>query len=472
MIFNSLEFAVFALIVMTLYWGFARFRRVQNTMLLVASYFFYGWWDWRFLSLIALSTIVDYFVGLKLESTDDAKKRRYLLWVSLGTNLGILGFFKYFNFFAESTVTLLNSIGLQADAVTLNVVLPVGISFYTFQTLSYSIDIYRGRLKATRSLLDFSLFVAFFPQLVAGPIERASALLPQIQARRKITANQINDGLFLILWGLFKKVVIADNVALIANEIFNQHTQYDGLDLMVGALAFTVQIYGDFSGYSDIARGLSKLMGFDLIVNFKLPYVSRTPSEFWQRWHISLSGWLRDYLYISLGGNRNGPNKTLRNLMLTMLLGGLWHGAAWNFIYWGAFHGGILIVYRLAYPKPLSDGAKGLPMVLIYLAEWAVMFVLVVVGWVLFRASNHGQIIHFLSDMWWGTSSQTAERFTDVLLYASPLLVMQAIQFVRHDLLAVAKLWLPLRVTVYSGFILTMMVYGVRKGSEFIYFQF
>ena len=297
-------------------------------MLLVASYAFYGAWDWRFLGLIVLSTVVDYVVGMSLAATGDPRRRQFLVTASIVANLGILGLFKYAGFFAKSLVGLGASLGVEIPAFALDVVLPVGISFYTFQTLSYTIDIYRGTLKPTRRFLDFALFVAFFPQLVAGPIERASRLLPQVLQPRHVTWEKFGSGSWLILWGLFKKVVIADNLAFLVNAVYATDASPTGWQVVAGTVAFAWQIYCDFSGYSDIARGLARLMGFELMVNFNLPYAARSPADFWRRWHISLSTWLRDYLYIPLGGNQGGALRTYRNLGLTMLLGGLWHGAA------------------------------------------------------------------------------------------------------------------------------------------------
>ncbi len=323
--------------------------------------------------------------------------------LSIAANLSILGFFKYFDFFADSFARLLSTFGMEADWPTLNIVLPVGISFYTFQTLSYTIDVYRRKLDPTKSFLDFALFVAFFPQLVAGPIVRASHLLPQILRPRRITSPEIDAGLFLILWGYFKKVVIADNVGLIANQVFGDYGQYQGIDIVIGTLAFAVQIYCDFSGYTDIARGLCKLMGFDLMLNFRLPYLADSPSDFWQRWHISLSSWLRDYLYIPLGGNRHGELATYRNLMITMLLGGLWHGAAWTFVIWGAYHGVLLCVYRAAsdcrhifavqdsYSRGNSTVQSSIRALRI-----SIMFGFTLLGWLIFRSESPQQILEML----------------------------------------------------------------------------
>lgn len=468
MIFNSLDFALFGVLFYTLYLLLRAEHRLQNWALLVGSYVFYGWWDWRFLSLLAISTVVDFSVARRLERTADPRARRRWLLVSLGSNLSILGFFKYFNFFAASAVDLAGAVGVNLSPLTLNIVLPVGISFYTFQTLSYSIDVYRRRMPACDSLLDFGVFVSFFPQLVAGPIERAQRFLPQVQAPRTITAGQVEAGVGLVVWGLFKKIVIADNAAAIANTIFNSYRDYEGLDLLIGALAFTLQIYGDFSGYSDIARGLAKLMGFELMINFRLPYFSRSPSEFWQRWHISLSSWLRDYLYISLGGNRGGPWRTYRNLFLTMLLGGLWHGAAWNFVLWGVFHGTILIVYRLVEGPARREWAAWASVL-----RWAVFFTLTVIGWIIFRAGSVDQIRYFLTRIWSvSTSAQTEDWAVILGLLWLPLLAAQAVQWVRSDLLFFNKGPLLLRAVLLAAMICGMLVFGSANDIEFLYFKF
>ncbi|MCA9557095.1 MAG: MBOAT family protein [Myxococcales bacterium] len=475
MIFTSPQFAVFFVLFFWLWIALRGRGDARKWLLLAASYLFYGSWNAKFLLLILGSTAVDFYVGRALAATEDARRRKRLLWVSVGVNLGALGFFKYFDFFVKSAVDALAALGVEAHLPTLQILLPVGISFYTFQTMSYTIDIYRREMAPTRRFLDFALYVAFFPQLVAGPIERASHFLPQVAKPRTITSGQIEAGVWLIVWGLFKKVVIADNVAGVANTVFNGYTHYEGLDLLIGALAFTVQIYGDFSGYSDIARGLAKLMGFELMVNFALPYFSRTPSEFWRRWHISLSSWLRDYLYISLGGNRGGSLMTYRNLALTMLLGGLWHGAAWNFVLWGAFHGLILCVYRPFELRKRADAAP-LPMPLRVakaFAMWFVFFVLTVIGWVLFRAESVPQIEHFLTHMWsFETSAMTADLATTVGWCALPLFVAQVAQYARHDLLAPVRgpwIW---RAALCAVLAAALPLFAPGESVEFIYFQF
>ena len=471
MLFNSFEFAAFFAVFYLLYLMLFRWRRAQNMLLLVASYVFYGWWDWRFLSLLALSTVVDFSVGRALTRTDDSAERKRLVTISVVVNLAVLGFFKYFNFFVGSFTDAMASVGWTVDALTLDIVLPVGISFYTFQTLSYSIDVYRKKMPAARSLLDFAVFVAFFPQLVAGPIERAARFLPQVQQPRKLSTGQWEAGLYLVVWGLWKKIVLADNAALIANRVFNDHTSYEGLDLLAGALAFTLQIYGDFSGYSDIARGLAKWLGFDLMLNFRLPYFARDPSDFWERWHISLSSWLRDYLYIPLGGNRGGKVFTWRNLALTMLLGGLWHGARWNFVIWGAFHGAILILYRIVRPKRGADppGIKGWARAG---GEWAVMSVFTVVGWIIFRAETASQIGYFFAHMGPSTSAVTGELFRQLAILWTPLWLVQIWQHRTRDLLCFAKAPAPVGFVFLSLCVLTSFLYGVQESIEFIYFQF
>jgi alginate O-acetyltransferase complex protein AlgI len=353
-LFNSFEFAIFFSCVYGIY--LLSNHRWQNRWLLLASYIFYGTWNWKFLGLIWTSTVIDYYCGKKIHETPSRNRRKAILLLSIGTNLGILAFFKYYNFFANSFESLMHIIGWRVDALTLQIVLPVGISFYTFQTMSYTIDIYRNKIEPTDRFLDFALFVTFFPQLVAGPIERAKNLLPQVSSDRVVTWEKLKEGVWLICWGLFKKVFIADNLAKIVDPVFSASNPISGAEALIAVYAFAFQIYGDFSGYSDIARGISKLLGFELMLNFRMPYFSKNIREFWSRWHISLSTWLKDYLYITMGGNRFGTLRTYRNLFLTMAIGGLWHGAAWTFVFWGMFHGLVLIAVfqdscRILYKK-------------------------------------------------------------------------------------------------------------------------
>ncbi len=340
MVFNSLEFFIFLAIVFSLYWlVFKKSLKAQNLLLLFASYLFYGWWDWRFLSLILLSTTVDYIVGIKIDANEKKSIRKSWLWVSVFFNVGLLGFFKYYNFFVDSWVDMFSMFGYNMESTwTLRVILPVGISFYTFQTMSYSFDIYYRKLKPTRDFLSFAAFVSFFPQLVAGPIERASNLLKQITNKRKFSYNQTVSGLKLILWGLFKKVVIADSLGPIVDDVFANYANYPASTLILGVTLFSFQVYGDFSGYSDIAIGTAKLFGIELMSNFKFPNFSRNVAEYWQRWHVSLSTWFRHYVYIPLGGSRVSKLKSVRNIIIIFLVSGFWHGANWTFIFWGAFH--------------------------------------------------------------------------------------------------------------------------------------
>ena len=419
--FNTVTFALFLVLVLSLYWSIR--PRWRNAVLVIASYIFYGWWDWRFLSLLAISTIVDFNVAGWLGRTNNPTRRKGLVWLSVAVNLGILGVFKYLNFFADSLTDVFDAIGWEADPFTLNVVLPVGISFYTFQTMSYTLDVYRRRIEPTRDLVAFATYVAYFPQLVAGPIERAQRLLPLILNTNRTFPkdSEGREAIRLILVGLAKKVVLADGVAEIANRAFNETDTASSVTLVVGILAFAIQIYGDFSGYTDIARGVSKLLGIDLVVNFTEPYLSRNITEFWRRWHISLSNWLRDYLYISLGGNRNGTLNTYRNLMITMLLGGLWHGASWNFVIWGALHGCYLVIHRLTrggHTNAHEPKMRELPSIL--LTNAAVLF-----AWIFFRAETLGDavdIIRGLVTIRGGTvhlaEMATVALFTAIMVFA------------------------------------------------------
>ncbi|MCB9713645.1 MAG: MBOAT family protein [Myxococcales bacterium] len=470
MLFNSWVFLAFFAITFSAYLLTARKLVLQNLVLFIASYVFYGWWSWKFLGLIALSTAIDYVAGIKIaDGSDDATRRRWVT-VSCVSNLGILALFKYFDFFLGSLGDLLALFGLQAAMPSLSLVLPVGISFYTFQSMSYSIDVYRGHTQVCRNPLNFAVYVSFFPQLVAGPIERSSNFLPQVERPRTITTAGLESGLFLILWGLFKKVVVADNAALIANAVFDDPSTGSGAELWLGALAFTIQIYGDFSGYSDIARGLAKAMGFELMVNFKLPYFATSPSDFWRRWHVSLSSWLRDYLYIPLGGNRSGKYGTYRNLMLTMALGGLWHGASWNFVLWGVYHGLLLVVVRLlAHVKGPRLPAKRLWADLV---RMSLMFPLTVGGWILFRIHSMADLRAFIAGAF--TSTDAEVGLTAVVLAALwlPVLVMQLAQLIADDLLVALRLPVLLRGVLYGLLIASCVAFATGESIEFIYFQF
>jgi D-alanyl-lipoteichoic acid acyltransferase DltB (MBOAT superfamily) len=360
MAFDTFVFLQFFVALLLLYWLVRRSLQARNLLIVAASYLFYGWWDYRFLALILFSSLLDFAVGLALEREAQPRRRKGWLLLSLTGNLGVLGFFKYYDFFVESFGALATKLGWPVEARTLNIILPVGISFYTFQTMSYALDVYRRQMPATRSLTNFLAYVSFFPQLVAGPIERAQHLLPQFERTRNLTRPMLEEGVWLILWGLFKKVALADNFAPLVEMAYEQPAATAPV-VVLGTIAFGLQIYCDFSGYSDIARGLARVLGFDIMVNFDVPYAAASLREFWRRWHISLSSWLRDYLYISLGGNRCGEGRTYLNLLLTMLLGGLWHGASWNFALWGLWHGlGLAVERRFGAARPRGPDGSAL----------------------------------------------------------------------------------------------------------------
>lgn len=557
MLFNSIAFGIFFIIAFGFYWSLHRSYRSQNVLLLAASYFFYGWWDVRFLVLIALSTVVDYycalsinkgqmtgrqrlrasaflifvaifFLGLQWSAVKVAfsgwhpcvivdwkqlvsansqyqwmllgvllaivlfnavypflnllrseHRRKFFLVFSIFANLTILGVFKYYNFFADNFAALAQSLfNITPRTGVLNIILPVGISFYTFQTMSYTIDVYRRKTKATHSLLEVATYVSFFPQLVAGPIERGRNLLPQFQKPRSINMIDLREGMWLIVWGLFKKMVVADNVARIVNGTFAPFDNLssamavpeDGMRLLVAIYAFAFQIYCDFSGYSDIARGTARLLGFDIMVNFRLPYFAKSPSDFWRRWHISLSTWLRDYLYIPLGGNRGGNYKLYRNLMITMLLGGLWHGAAWTFVLWGGFHGIILILYRVLGPNSDEVRSRWWGSVL----QGLLMFHIVCFGWLIFRAQNLTTIGVFLQSIFlhphW--SPEAIACLKSLVFYSWFLVLFQIVQVSIKTLNPMAQLPRFLRLNVWIFIIMSLLSVASKGGEEFIYFAF
>ncbi len=471
MLFNSFVFWIFFFIVICLYRGIS--HTGQNRMLLVASYVFYGYWDYRFLSLIFISTVIDYFVSQALANNNELRVRKRILSISIISNLGILGFFKYFDFFSQELSTVLGSVGLDISLPMLNIILPVGISFYTFQTMSYTIDVFKGETKPAKSFLDFALYVSFFPQLVAGPIERSSHLLPQILKPRKTTENDFSEGLYHVLIGLFKKIVIADNMAPIVNSIFSTPTaDLSGMEVLVGVYAFAFQIYGDFSGYSSIAQGIAKWMGFDLMWNFKMPYFSVSPSDFWQRWHISLSSWLRDYLYIPLGGNKSGSLLTFRNLMITMLLGGLWHGAGWTFMLWGLYHGLLLIGYRV-FESNVNDQQTSL-FTFKHLFKIVLMFHFICGSWLIFRAESLQQISGMLSSLFFNFHITDFALFSVamILFFSGPLMVFEFwLEKTRDKLIILNVNWMY-RAVFYTYLVLMMIVFPPDNPQDFIYFQF
>jgi alginate O-acetyltransferase complex protein AlgI len=476
LLFNSAEFIfVFLPLVLGIYYVLP--HRAQNAFLVLASCVFYASWDWRFLAPLLFTSSLDYWVSKRLEAaSQQGRSQRYrkrYVMLSIVSNLGLLGFFKYFNFFAQSLVDLLGVIGIGADIRVFNIVLPVAISFYTFQALSYTIDVYRGELHATKSFWDFFLAVLYFPHLVAGPIQRASTLLPQVTRPRIITAAQVQEGLHLIAWGFVKKVFMADNLAPIVDRAFASSSPSGGV-VVLGTYAFCFQIYCDFSGYTDIARGLAKIMGFEFNLNFNLPYAARNPSDFWRRWHISLSSWLRDYLYKPLGGNRGGDLATNRNLMITMLLGGLWHGAAWNFILWGFYHGFILVLHRVASPvlSRIDQAIGGYRRPWTW-ACWLSMFLMTCYGWLLFRASSLSQVVNMtaaLRDPLQGIDWHAMSKVTAII---APLVLVQVIQFRTNSLYFLNPLKTPVwvRVVAYAVMAYLVLFLGGRPQS-FVYFQF
>jgi alginate O-acetyltransferase complex protein AlgI len=471
MVFNSFQFAIFFIVVYLLYLVLK--HRWQNWMLLAASYFFYGSWDWRFLSLIWLSTLMDYIYGIQIGRADTQQKKKFFLVISIICNLAILGFFKYFNFFAENLISLLSIFHLKADIRVLNIILPVGISFYTFQSMSYTIDVYRQRLKPCYCLRDFALFIAFFPQLVAGPIERAENLLPQVMHPRKIQRSLVLEGAYLILWGLFQKVFVADNLAGIADPVFSASPPYKGFDVLMGLYAFAFQIYCDFAGYSNIARGVSKCMGFELMNNFHLPYFAANPSDFWKRWHISLSTWLKDYLYIPLGGNRHGLLKTFRNLFVTMLLGGLWHGATWTFVFWGIYHGILLMLHRLyllCFPGQAPAKSKMVVIVKVFC-----FFHIICLGWLLFRAQSLEQVFQMLSailtDFGRPVLFMSSPMIRPLVFYTIVLIGIELVQAYKRDLLIIYNCPFYIQAVIH-GLLVYLIIINASPGKTFIYFQF
>jgi D-alanyl-lipoteichoic acid acyltransferase DltB (MBOAT superfamily) len=473
-LFNSSTFVVFFALVYLLY--LASSHRKQNLILLIASYIFYASWDWRFLSLILISTLADFILGHKIYLADTKKLKKIYMLASLTVNLGILGFFKYFNFFIDNLSTVDSIFGLQLNLPVLNILLPVGISFYTFQTLSYSLDIYRGQIRPVRSILNFALFVAYFPQLVAGPIERAKSILPQIENARTIDFSKICKGLWLIVFGYFLKVYVADNLAPIVNTSFDKVGVLDGSEALTSVYAFAFQILGDFAGYSSIAIGISMLMGIKLMTNFKQPYFVTNPQEFWRHWHISLSTWLRDYLYISLGGNRKGVSRTNINLFLTMLLGGIWHGAAWNFVLWGIYQGAILIIHRLfSHKVQLNLGDNSIIKYVVHLMKVIFMFHVTCYGWLIFRAGSIEQIVSMTKSIFLnfvGFSDVAIYNFKAVVFYSLLLIFIQYLQYKSDNGYVVLSMGKIKQAAIFMALIVSVLIFGEFGASEFIYFKF
>jgi D-alanyl-lipoteichoic acid acyltransferase DltB (MBOAT superfamily) len=482
MFFNSIDFAIFLPIVFLLYWFIAnRNLKFQNLLIIFASYLFYGWWDWRFLSLILFSTLVDYTIGRLLLKENDQLKRKVFLWISIAVNLGFLGFFKYYNFFLDNFIDAFTFFGYSIKGNSLNIILPVGISFYTFQTMSYTIDVYRKKLTPTTDFVAFTAFVSFFPQLVAGPIERATNLLPQFYKNREFNYSQAIEGMRQILWGLFKKVVIADNCAEYANIIFNSSEDLSGSSLIIGALFFTFQIYGDFSGYSDIAIGTARLFGFNLMKNFAFPYFSRDIAEFWRRWHISLSTWFRDYLYIPLGGSRGGLWMKIRNTFIIFIVSGFWHGANWTFIVWGALNAVYFLplLLRGNNRNNLNVVAEnGLLPSLKEVFQVLTTFGLTVLAWIFFRADSMTHALGIVSEIF-SSSTFSIPDFDKrhMAFYFMPLLIVFVLfeWFGRREDFALSKIenkWKkPIRYFIYYSILISIVTYAGQE-QQFIYFQF
>jgi alginate O-acetyltransferase complex protein AlgI len=477
MLFNTFNFLfVFLPIVLGVY--FCLGHKNQNRFLVLASCVFYASWDWRFLLPLLFTTSLDYYLAQKMEQSilrnEPKEARKHLLLISVVFNLGLLSFFKYFNFFVGSAVEGLAFIGVQAHVPTLEIVLPVAISFYTFQALSYTIDVYRGEIHAGDSFWDFFLAVLYFPHLVAGPIQRAANLIPQVTNPRTITMPKVLDGVHLIFWGMFKKVFIADNLAVYVDLYFGK-VNPTGWETTLGVLAFTFQIYCDFSGYTDIARGIAKVMGFEFVDNFKLPYFATNPSDFWRRWHISLSTWLRDYLYKPLGGNQQGTFRTYINLTLTMLLGGLWHGAAWNFVIWGAYHGALLVVHKLLEPflVKLQTALRFENLFAWKALKIAIMFVFTCYGWLLFRASSFDQISKMTLSLMSPFAEMNMDHLSKILWLIAPLVVVQVIQYSKNELIIFRWIGIPTvaKVVFYAACLYGMLFLGGTSQS-FVYFQF
>ncbi|MFV0229219.1 MBOAT family protein [Empedobacter falsenii] len=480
MLFNSISFAIFLPIVFALYWLLRKSFKLQNILLLIASYYFYGCWDWRFMFLLGFSTLLDYYSGIKIEEATSQNLKKIWLTISIGINLGFLGFFKYYNFFADSFAEMLNGFGLNVHPWTLQIILPVGISFYTFHGLSYIIDIYYNRIKAERNIVDYSVFVSFFPLLVAGPIERATHFLPQIKKTRVFNYSQAVDGMRQILWGLFKKMVIADNCAIYANEIFSNPESQSGSNLVLGAIFFAFQIYGDFSGYSDIALGVARLFGIELLKNFNYPYFSRDIAEFWRRWHISLSTWFRDYLYIPLGGSRGGNWMRVRNTFIIFIVSGFWHGANWTFIFWG-FLNALFIMPSIL----LKTNRTNLEIVaqdrffptFRELFNMMLTFALTVLAWIFFRANSITHAFEYIG----GIFNQSL--FTFPTLRKSALATLFLVVFLlltewmgRRNNYGIEKLLLEkprwVRWSFYAFVLMLIGLFLQTEESPFIYFQF
>ena len=484
MIFNSIEFLLFLPLVFVLYWFFFKENlRIQNILIIIASYTFYGWWDWRFLSLIAISSAVDFMIGRRMSLGDDKVQKKLLLIISIMVNLGILGFFKYYNFFVDSFIDSFRVFSIELHPRTLNIILPVGISFYTFQTLSYTIDIYREKIKPSTDPAAFFAFVSFFPQLVAGPIERAANLLPQFEKVRSFDYELAKDGLKQILWGFFKKLMIADVCAGYVDHIFGHYEEVNASMLFLGAFYFAFQIYGDFSGYSDIAIGTAKLFGFKLMRNFATPYFSRDIAEFWRRWHISLSTWFKDYVFIPLGGSYGTKTQRIRNILVTFTVSGFWHGANWTFIGWGALNGLYYIPLMLLnrHKKERSEMVAEGKLIPSFVEMWQMLntFMITLVAWVFFRSETIGDAIAYLSKMFsMGIFEYPSDPYRDSrpmfgLIWILLFILIEWVQREHAHGLKLVGVHVSFRWAIYTLTIVTIL-YNIdyHNPKDFIYFEF
>lgn len=474
MLFNSIDFAIYLPIVFLLYWFvFNKKLKYQNFFIVVASYVFYGWWDWRFLFLIIFSTVLDYLIGCKLKKEDNLINRKVLLWSSILVNLGFLGFFKYYNFFIDSLSEAFVFFGEPLNTTSLSIILPVGISFYTFQTLSYSIDVYKRKLQPTENFIGFAAFVCFFPQLVAGPIERATNLLPQILKKRIFSEKLAIQGAKLMIWGLFKKVVIADSLATYVNTSFDNYSSFNGAELWLSIIYFSIQIYCDFSGYSDIAIGTSKLFGFDLMANFRTPYFSRNISEFWSRWHISLSTWFKDYLYIPLGGSRGSKIKSFRNILIIFVVSGFWHGANFTFLMWGLIHALLYLPsFILGTNKKFSSSVVAYNSYLPSFKELYYMFstyLFVLIAWVFFRSETILDSFNYINIMFTKFDPKITNyggiAYLIVFIFFDWLIR-------RNSLIPNFSKYFMIRYTIYVFMFYQVLNHFGKVKTDFIYFQF
>lgn len=479
MLFNSFDFAIFLPTAYLLYWFvFNRNVKIRNFFLLIVSYVFYGFWDWRFLSLILISSLMDYFLALAISQTPETnvRKRKFMLVLSLVLNLGFLGFFKYYNFFVESFVSTFALFGKEFNYSPLNIILPVGISFYTFQSLSYTLDVYFKKMEPTRKLVNFLAFVSFFPQLVAGPIERAKNLLPQFEDLKSFDYHSARSGLLLIVFGLFKKIMIADRIAIFVNQSYGSIAEAEGITLLMAVVFFAFQLYLDFSAYSDIAIGTARIFGFKLTTNFRRPYLATSFSDFWKRWHITLSSWFQDYIYIPLGGNRRGEKRTMVNVMIVFLLSGLWHGASWNFVIWGALNGLFLVVFDRVFRFEKSNGFKRIIVSIFVTVSWALSLVF-------FRAQSFGDAMLVFHNIGFSNTNvlynfglNSLEFKFSIMLISGTILYEILAETVGEKLLdkfyatSAAVRWSLYFVLVIS--IIYLGSYGSANDNAFIYFQF